>query len=102
MVKVLHDFMSSELVSRQRNTSASEARGEAGEEPQVAAELPPLTHDHCDYPPGGAVQGSRTPKSARMLFANKKERDVMYMEELDHLRHATADRYVRPQFSVLP
>lgn len=89
MVRVLHDFMASELVSRQRNTSASEARGEAGEEDQVAAELPPLTHDHCDYP--GVVLNS-TPKSARLLFANKKERDVMCMEELDYLRHATAGR----------
>ena len=90
MVKVLHDFMASELVSRQRNTSASEAHGEAGEEEQVAPELPPLTHDHCDSP-DGAVQNS-TPKAARMLFANKKEKDIMYKEELDHLRHTTADR----------
>lgn len=84
MVKILHDFMSTELVSasRQRNMSASEASGEAGEDDQQAPLRPPLVNK---------VE-TVSPKTAKMLFANKKEMDMMYREELEHLHEATAGR----------
>lgn len=91
MVKILRDFAlteSVESVSRQRIISTSEASGESSEEnQQAAAELPPLN----DKVFSGIVP-SASPKTARLLFANKKARDIMYDKELEHLRNATADR----------
>ena len=89
MVKLLHDFTSTELVSRQRNISASEARGEAGQENQQAPELPPPATGREE---DEVVRTSGVPKTAKLLFANKRERDVMWREELDHLVYATRDR----------
>lgn len=89
MVKVLRDFLSTELVSRQRVMSASEASGESGQDDQLAPELPPATNKVCDCEEVSAV---KVLKTAKMLFANKGERDIMYREELDHLAHATAER----------
>lgn len=93
MVKILHDFASTELVpaSRQRRIlSASEASGEAGEEERQASELPPLVTKPCDF--DGAVP-SISPKTAKLIFANKKEGDVMWKEELEHLQEATEGRW---------
>lgn len=95
MVKVLCDFTSTELVSRpQRNVSiseasSSEATGEASAENQQAPELPPVTNKTCEC---NDMVSSGLPKTAKLLFANKKERDVMYMNELEHLSYATAER----------
>lgn len=90
MVKILHDFAATELAStpRHRIMSNSEATGEAGEEEQQALELPPTLNKVCS---DGAVP-TVTPKTAKLIFANKQERDVMCMEELDHLQKATAGR----------
>lgn len=91
MVKVLRDFMSSEMVStRQRIMSTSEASGEASEENQQAPELPPLTNKACDC--SEVVPHTDIPKTAKLFFANKKEKDVMWKEELEHLKQATAER----------
>lgn len=96
MVKLLHDFTSTQLVSRpQRNVSineasSSEATGEASEESLQAPELPPVGSKACEC--GDAVLGG-LPKTAKLLFANKKERDIMYANELEHLSYATAERY---------
>lgn len=88
MVKILHDFTSTELVSTPRHRIlSSEATGEAGEEERQAPELPPLLNKVCD----GTVP-SVSPKTAKLIFANKKESDVMCREELDHLQKATAGR----------
>ena len=96
MVKLLRDFTSTQLVSRQhRNVSineasSSEATGEASEENLQAPELPPVDNKTCDC---GDVLFSGLPKTAKLLFANKKERDIMYSNELEHLSYATAERY---------
>lgn len=89
MVKLLCDYTSTEVVSRQRNASSSEASGEAGEEEQQAPELPPLTNKTCNHE-DLAPKGLH--KTAKLLFANKKEIDIMYREELDHLSRATRGR----------
>ena len=89
MVKILRDFLSTELVSRQRITSASEASGESGQDDQLAPELPPATNKACDCDKVSLV---KLPKTAKILLANKQERDIMYREELDHLEQATANR----------
>lgn len=89
MVKILKDFMSTELVSRQRYISTSEAKGEASQEDQQAPELPPATsstRNSLEFIPNGL------PKTAKLLFANKKEEDIMWRQELDALIHATAKR----------
>lgn len=93
MTKLLCDFTSTELSSRQRNISSSEARGEASEEEQLAPELPPLTNKPC----GGQEEGegaaaSGLPRKAQLLFANKQERDIMWREELEQLSRATRER----------
>ncbi len=90
MVKIMCDFASTETVSRQRITSLSEASGESSEENQQAPELPPLTNQACNYNNG--VVPASSPKAARLLFANKKAKDIMYEKELEHLRHATGER----------
>lgn len=89
MVKILRDFLSTELVSRPRITSASEASGESGQDDQLAPELPPAINKVCDRDDEVTV---KLPKSAKLLFANKKERDIMYKEELHHLARATNER----------
>lgn len=90
MVKILREFLASELVSsRQRNSSTSEASGEAGEENQQAQEFPPLTNNGSN---SEVLPTSTSPKRAKLIFANKKEKDVMCREELDHLSSATAER----------
>lgn len=90
MVKILRDYLSTEMVSRQRNISASEASGEESQENQVAPELPPITNTPCDCKE--SVPATNSPKTAKLLFANKKERDIMYREELEHLSHSTAEK----------
>ncbi len=92
MVKILRDYLASELVSRQRYVSASEATGEASEENQQALELPPATTTTPCV--DGMIVPSKFPKSAKLLFANKKEKDIMYRVELDHLEQATANRLI--------
>jgi hypothetical protein len=92
MVKILHDFASTEMVpaSRPRILSTSEATGEEGEEEQQAPELPPLTNKVCDCDgPAPSV-----PKTLKLIFANKKEQDVMWKEELKYLQEATEGRWV--------
>lgn len=92
MVKILQDFASTELApaSRQRRImSASEASGEEGEEERQAPELPPLVNKHCDF--DGAVP-SVSPKTAKLIFANKKVGDMMWREELEQLQEATEGR----------
>jgi len=69
--------------------SVSEASGEASAEEQLAPELPPLTNKACDCP---EIVPSGIPKTARLLFANKREKDIMWQEELKHLEIATAER----------
>ena len=91
MVNLLRDYTSSEVVSRQRNANSCEAPGEAGKEEQPAPELPPLTNEATKE----QNKGTQSPaKTAKLLFANKKERDVMYREELEHLTHITRQRCV--------
>lgn len=90
MVKILRDYVSTESVHRQRIISTSEASGEASEEEQTAPELPPTTNKICEE----ESKGVGSPRTAKLLFANKKERDVMCKEELAHLEAATAGRYV--------
>lgn len=87
MVKLLCDYTSSEVVSRQRNASSSEASGV--EELVQAPELTPVTSKTCEHED---VVPKGMPKTAKLLFANKKQRDVMYKEELDHLSRATRER----------
>ena len=95
MVKVLRDFTSTELVSQPRRNlsineaSSSEASGEAEEENQHAPELPPLNNKTSSC---SQVAVSGPPRRVKLLFANKKEKDVMYWTELEHLSHATAGR----------
>ena len=96
MVKLLRDFTSSELVSRpqQRNVSineasSSEATGEAGEENSQAPELAPVTSETSET---SETVFNGSPKTAKLLFANKRERDIMYRQEVDHLSYATAGR----------
>ena len=89
MVKILRDFMSTELVERQRRSSTSEAVGESGQADQLAPELPPATNNACDCV---EVSPSNRPKSVKMLFANKKERDIMFKKELDLFAEATDNR----------
>ena len=90
MVKILWDFLSSELISRHRNTSVSEASGEANQENQQAPELPPATNQSCEC---NELTSTRISKTAKLIFANRREKDIMYREELDHLVIATAERY---------
>ena len=87
MVKLLRDYTSKEVVSRQRNASSSEARGESAEAELQAPELPPnkICEEKNTVP-------KDLPKSAKLIFANKKERDIMYREELEHLSRATRER----------
>lgn len=84
MVKILHDVASKELVSssRSRIVSMSEARGEEEQVPELS---PPLNKV-------GGPMPSVAPKRVKLIFANKKERDIMYQEELEHLQEATAGR----------
>jgi len=90
MVKILRDCLVSEVKPRLRNTSASEARGESREE-EVAPELPPSTSEPCNYEAEDQVDGN-TPKTAQLLFANKKEQDIMFRQELDHFAMATNNK----------
>lgn len=84
MVKILHDFTATELVStpRHRILSNSEATGEAADDEQQAP-VPLLVNK---------ANGYVSPKTAKLIFANKKETDMMCREELDHLQKATAGR----------
>lgn len=88
MVKIMREVASTELVSRQRVTSTSEASGESYEENQQAPELAPQACD-CD---NKVVATAASPKTARLLFANKTTRDIMCEKELEQLRHATGQR----------
>jgi len=90
MVKILRDYLMSEIKPRPRVTSASEACGESREE-EVAPELPPSTSEPCSYEEEDQVDGN-THKKAQLLFANKKERDIMFRQELDHLAMATSNK----------
>ena len=84
MAKILRDYLSSELTTRTRITSASEA---CGEEEEDAPELPP---SHSETDEDEVVV--KVSKTAKLLFANKREKDIMYREELDHLAHATDNK----------
>ena len=89
MIKILRDFMSTEIVEHQRRFSASEAVGESGQDDQPAPEFPPATNNASDCE---EVSPSNHSKSVKMLFANKKERDIMFRKELDLFAEATDDR----------
>ncbi len=89
MVKILKDYLSSEVKTRNRITSASEASGESGAE-EVAQELPPSNSEPCNC--DDEKQEDNLPKTAQLLFANKRERDIMYKEELNHLAQATDNK----------
>ena len=92
MVKILRDYLMSEVRPRPRITSNSESRGESREEEEVAPELPPSTSEPCNYEDKDQVDGGKLPKTARLLFANKRERDIMCRQELDHLATATSNK----------
>ena len=89
MIKILRDFMSTELVEHHHRSSASEAVGILGEDDQLAPELRLATENACSCE---EIWPSNRPKSVKMLFANKKERDIMFKEELDLFAESTDNR----------
>ena len=83
--------MSTEIVEHQRRSSSSEALGELGQDDHLALEFPPTTSNtsNCED-----ISLLNYPKSVKMLFANKKERDIMFRKELDLFAEATNYRYI--------
>ena len=70
MVKVVRDALSSELASREQSLSSS-----------VAASSSQERRDQ----PASASSG----KTAKLLFANKTEKDIIWKEELSQFSKAT-------------
>lgn len=77
MVKVVRDALSSELASREQSLSSSSSGG--------AASASQERRDHQQ--PAGAG------KTAKLLFANKTEKDILWKEELLQFSKATQGRF---------
>lgn len=73
MVKVLRDTLSSQLASREGNSLSSSSSSSSG---------CPERKDQCI---GGA-------KTAKLVFANKTEKDILWKEELTQFAKASQGR----------
>lgn len=72
MVKVVRDALSSELASREQSLGSSSGAASASQERR-------------DQPAGAG-------KTAKLLFANKTEKDILWKEELSQFSKATQGR----------
>ena len=73
MVRVVRDALSSQLANREQALTSSNGGGSSSQE-RRAGEQQPIA------------------KSAKLLFANKTEKDILWKEELDQFAKTTQGR----------
>ena len=81
--------MFTELIKCQHRSNTNKAVGKLGQDDLLAPKLL-LTTDNasnCEE-----VSPSNLPKLVKIPFANKKERDTLFKEELFHIAKVTDDR----------